>query len=94
MSAPQEFNFADTYVVDVRPLHTWDTHGTLILHSDNPDSSGVICYCRTDVARYANELAARGDTVAVTLDRHGNVVSVQTAEGHHQVEFPKHPEEG
>jgi hypothetical protein len=91
MAAPQEFNVADTYVVDVRPLHPGDIHGTLILHSD-AESSGTICYCRTDVASYAHVLAACGDTVAVTLDRHGNVISVQTADGLHRVEFPKHPQ--
>jgi hypothetical protein len=85
-AAPQ--GLAGTCTVDVCPVRPGDEHGTLILHG-GPEADGVICYCPVTVANYARTLIAAGDTPTVTLDRHGNVVSVQTAEGHHRTEFPK-----
>jgi hypothetical protein len=88
MSAAAPQGFAGTYGIEVRPVRQGDEHGTLSLHG-TPEVEGVICYCRTEVAEYALALIDCEETPTVTLDHHGNVVSVQTAAGTNRVEFPK-----
>jgi YD repeat-containing protein len=59
------------------------------LLSENPEINGMVVYCLPAVAAHAQTLIADGETATVTLDAHGNVVSVQTTDGSRRVEFPK-----
>lgn len=89
MAAAREISVAGTYAVDVRPLRPADRHGTLVLRTGDAWMNGTFVYCRTDVAAHAHKLIAGGLKPAITLDRHGNVTSVQAVDGSHRVEFPR-----
>jgi hypothetical protein len=78
-------SLAGTYAVEVRPLRPAERRGTLVLRSDDPELDGTFVYVPTDIADCARKLA----TPTVTLNRHGNVVSVQDADGRRRTKFPK-----
>lgn len=89
MAAAREISVAGTYAVEVRPLRPADKRGTLVLRSGDPELDGTFVYVPADIAAAARKLLDDSAAPTITLNRHGNVTSVQAADGSHRVKFPR-----